>query len=46
MALESGGVEGVGVGHAGKLPQTRGIGYLLPQGDDVLRYGAVNTESF
>ncbi|AXE86919.1 hypothetical protein [Streptomyces sp. Go-475] len=30
----------------GKLPQTRGIGYLLPQGDDVLRYGAVNTESF
>ncbi|MGW6416029.1 hypothetical protein [Streptomyces sp. NPDC055055] len=27
---------------AGKLPQTRDIGYLLPQGD-VLRYGAANT---
>ncbi|MGD1221526.1 hypothetical protein AB9Q10_24245 [Streptomyces krungchingensis] len=27
---------------AGKLPQTRDIGYLLPQGD-VLHYGAANT---
>ncbi|MDT6983287.1 hypothetical protein ACFSUJ_00955 [Streptomyces lusitanus] len=27
---------------AGKMPQTRDIGYLLPQGDDV-RYGAANT---
>ncbi|MFG2901940.1 hypothetical protein ACGFZH_33265 [Streptomyces zaomyceticus] len=27
---------------AGKLPQTRDIGYLLPRGD-VLRYGAANT---
>ncbi|WP_225824011.1 hypothetical protein [Streptomyces naphthomycinicus] len=27
---------------AGKLPQTRGIGYLLPQGD-ILHYGAANT---
>jgi hypothetical protein len=27
---------------AGKLPQTRGIGYLLPQGD-VLLYGAADT---
>ncbi|MFJ7072200.1 hypothetical protein [Streptomyces sp. NPDC098781] len=27
---------------AGKLPQTRGIGYLVPQGD-LLRYGAANT---
>ncbi|GGX24636.1 hypothetical protein [Streptomyces lomondensis] len=27
---------------AGKLPQTRDIGYLLPQ-DDVLHYGAANT---
>lgn len=26
---------------AGELPQTRGIGYLLPQGD-VLHYGAAN----
>ncbi|MFJ6521593.1 hypothetical protein ACIQJ4_25455 [Streptomyces filamentosus] len=27
---------------AGTLPQTRDIGYLLPQGD-VLHYGAANT---
>ncbi len=27
---------------AGELPQTRDIGYLLPQGD-VLHYGAANT---
>ncbi|MDQ0745993.1 hypothetical protein QF034_000224 [Streptomyces africanus] len=27
---------------AGKLPQTRNVGYLLPQGD-VLHHGAANT---
>ncbi|MHA4814170.1 hypothetical protein ACXZ65_07415 [Streptomyces aculeolatus] len=27
---------------AGRLPQTRDVGYLIPQGD-VLRYGAANT---